>query len=189
MTEALRGKVTHTLTNSATGEAAYGIVVAVVAPVGGVAYAESVTVTAHNGHELGPETLADIGNALPHFIDEGAAHLAREAAKQTGTATLTFTKPDGTQVSHEVENATFGPGPDYVEGVYNELQRRRRSRVTDADYERVAQVYREAAANGESVQHAVKDAFTVSQSRAAAMIGEARRRGLLPPTTPGKATT
>jgi hypothetical protein len=69
---------------------------------------------------------------------------------------------------------------------YREVQRRRRSRLTPADYQRVADVYRQAVADGRPVQQAVADDFFVGRQRGASLIAEARRRGLLPQTTKGK---
>jgi hypothetical protein len=122
------------------------------------------------------------------WVDTAGAHMLREAVtERLGDGTLTITTPDGTRHSTQARNVVLAPASGYVEAVYGELQRRRRSRLTDDDYVRVADVYRHAVTDGRSAQHAVKDTFTVSQSRAATMIAEARKRGLLPPTTRGKA--
>ena len=77
-------------------------------------------------------------------------------------------------------------GPRFVEEAQAELQRRRRSRLSDEDYLQVARVYRAATAGGQPAQRAVADAMYVSIPRAAALISEARRRNLLPPARRGR---
>lgn len=64
--------------------------------------------------------------------------------------------------------------------------KRRRSRLKDADYQQIADLYRDAIAAGKPVQEAVAVGRQVSRSQAGSLIQEARRRGHLPSTTPGK---
>lgn len=187
----IAGTVDVSLTPQGAGEPAYVVSLYVVVPAGGTAYASSFTVRTADRQPISRDRLAQIAAQLDVFTDGGAAYLAEQqayvdASKAASAGTAIFTAADGTQIEAQ---AVLGPHvpEDYAQQAHEELRRRRRGRLTDSDYERVAQVYRAAIAEGRPTQHAVKDAFTVSQSRAAALIGEARKRGLLPPTTRGKA--
>jgi len=68
-----------------------------------------------------------------------------------------------------------------------QISRQRRARRPDSDYERIADVYRDALDRGLAVQASVARAMHVSPSQAATLIADTRRRGLLPATTKGKA--
>lgn len=83
----------------------------------------------------------------------------------------------------DVDNASVSPLRDFE----LEISRQRRARRPDADYVKIAQVYRDAHDRGLAVQSSVGRAMHVSPSQAATLIAEARRRGLLPATTKGKA--
>jgi len=62
----------------------------------------------------------------------------------------------------------------------------RRARITPKHLEAVASVYRSANEEGLPPTQAVAQHFKTSHSTAARWVGMARKRGLLPPTEPGK---
>jgi hypothetical protein len=116
----------------------------------------------------------------------------------------TFTRPDGTTETVDITGLRFGPSAAYADKVTDELRRRRRARITDADYARAAAIYRLAVVEGEPVQAAVRYVYdvddpadaitalrhgqrpTLTTSGASKLIAECVRRGLLPATTKGK---
>ena len=57
----------------------------------------------------------------------------------------------------------------------------------DRRYQRVARVYREAWARGERPTRAVAQEFGVTSKHAGTLVRRARERGLLPPTSQGRA--
>lgn len=124
-----------------------------------------------------PDVLRHAAAGLEDFADYVAARTIRnqEAHQRWDTA------PD----------YTWGPsrlvlGPRVVEELQRELSRRRRSRLSQADYEKVARVYRDAVQHGDPAQKAVAEAMFVTKSRASALIQEARRRDLIPPARKGR---
>jgi hypothetical protein len=66
------------------------------------------------------------------------------------------------------------------------LERPARRRLPDSFYERVAETYRAAIARGLKPRRAIAEAADVSLDVSGRWIREARKRGLLPPTSPGK---
>lgn len=83
----------------------------------------------------------------------------------------------------DVDDSSENPLQDFE----LEISRQRRARRPDSDYVKVAEAYRDAHNRRLAVQSNVARAMHVSTSQAATLIAEARRRGLLPPTTKGKA--
>lgn len=59
--------------------------------------------------------------------------------------------------------------------------------VTDDDYRKVAEIYRQALANGQPVLETIAGQLFISKDTAAKRIRTARDRGYLPPTSRGKA--
>ena len=64
---------------------------------------------------------------------------------------------------------------------------RRRPQLDDGHYADVARIYSNAVARGAAPRKAVAASMHASDPTAARWISEARNRGLLPPTVPGKA--
>ncbi len=85
------------------------------------------------------------------------------------------------------EEASIPPGVDREARAWTDRPVRRAAQLDDKHYEAVARVYSHAADRGASPRKAVAEVMHVSQPTASRWIGEARRRALLPPTTPGKA--
>ena len=65
--------------------------------------------------------------------------------------------------------------------------RRLGRRLRDQHYEEVAEIYRDAVKRGDAPKQAVAKAMGVSVPTAGRYVMEARNRGLLGPTTPGRA--
>ena len=68
-----------------------------------------------------------------------------------------------------------------------EAMKPRRVRRPLSDYERVAEIYRKACDEGMAVQASVAQEMGVTPTQAGTLIHAARKLGLLPPTTRGKA--
>lgn len=190
---ALRGKTSHTFTDNETGEVHFTVTLDVEVPDGGKARALGFTIAMEDDRELTGAHLVQIGKLLSVYVDQAAAYLVAQAATQTFTeGTLRIGSGDSQATyavgpEEPVKRITVRPGADFTEDVFKEMQRRRKARHTDEDYQRVADVYRDAAATGRSVQRAVADAMVVEIPTAARLISECRKRGLLPPTSKGKA--
>jgi hypothetical protein len=74
----------------------------------------------------------------------------------------------------------------YVHPELQPLKRPKGRNLSDEFYATVAERYRDAAARGLSPRTAISEAASVSTDVAGRWVREARKRGLLPPTTPGK---
>lgn len=85
------------------------------------------------------------------------------------------------------DEASLPPGVDREAQAWTDRPVRRAAHLDDDHYEAVARVYSHASDRGVAPRKAVAETMHVSQPTASRWIGEARRRGLLPPTTPGKA--
>jgi hypothetical protein len=85
------------------------------------------------------------------------------------------------------EEALLPPGVDREARSWTDRPVRRAAQLDGDHYEAVARIYSHAADRGESPRKAVAETMHVSPPTASRWIGEARRRALLPPTTPGKA--
>jgi hypothetical protein len=68
------------------------------------------------------------------------------------------------------------------------LERPASRRLNDAWYKQVANTYRQAAARGLKPRKAIAETANVSQDVAGRWVYEARKRGFLPRTSPGKVT-
>jgi hypothetical protein len=134
----------------------------------GSPYASEVTARARDRKErLQPEDL----------------RLPLQAVIRAAVALSAFRGPDqerGASLANgEVE---IGPGDPALS-----KRPRRRTQRTDEYMTRVAEIYRRAFTGGLSVQGTVAAELQISAQTAANTIGEARRRGFLPPTEKRKA--
>jgi hypothetical protein len=86
--------------------------------------------------------------------------------------------PEATEIPRgsDREARAWGAKPD-----------RRRPQLDDEHYVRVAHLYSSAANRGTPPRKAVASVMRVSEPTASRWIAEARGRGLLPPTSPGRA--
>lgn len=188
----LRGKTTHVFTDNATGEQHFTVVLDVEIPEGGTPVAHAFSIEMSEGLALTPAYLVQLGKLLDVYVDKAAAELVALAATETITSgRLSITPASGSMEfdvgpDGPVRSVTIKPSSQFREDVFREMARRRNARHTDEHYRQVAEVYRQAEQEGRPVQRAVADAMVVEIPTAARLISEARKRGLLPPTTKGR---
>lgn len=146
----------------------------VVVPETGTPYLRRLVLEA-SGH--GQIRQADI-EAVASGIEEAIPKIAATVAYR-----LAFGLKPHEPIVFDVDDGERDPLRDFE----LQISRQRRVRRPDSDFERIAEVYRDALDRGLGVQASVARAMHVTSSQAATLIAEARRRGLLPPTTKGKA--
>ena len=147
--------------------------------------------------EIHRDLVHDLADVWPTIVDQAAAKLLVSLSERTGE--ISFPGHPGV-----VATGTMRLADSMAEPIAQEYARRRRARLTDADFQRAADIYRAAAEQGMPVQHVVRFVHdvesadeaiaaylqnrtgTLSQGGAAKVITECRKRGLLPATTKGK---
>jgi hypothetical protein len=90
-------------------------------------------------------------------------------------------EPGSTEFHSELDTAWVHPEP------LPKLKRPQGRRLPDEFYAAVADLYREAAARGLNPRTTVAEQAGISTEVAGRWVREARKRGQLPPTAPGKA--
>lgn len=129
------------------------------------------------------EVLAEVARRLTVLADNGfAIHRATET-KILGEGTLTLGEDTKAAVRAKDVRLTRTDYA-YATETFEQLQSARRRRLTTDDLQRIAEAYKDAQADRRPVIAAVAEEMTVSKSRAAHLIKEARKAGLLPPAQP-----
>lgn len=165
--------------------------------------------------EIALEQVSSIGEEVPAALEEITEHLTIEQWRAIAVIQLVvqdikdqlganaadwFRAPDAIERTevHDWLRERIGIGAtigarvnraevsEVLEGVRTLPDPQRRVRVTGEHLEKVAEVYRVADAEGRPPTQAVSVYFDTSHSTAARWVGMARKRGLLPPTKPGK---
>jgi hypothetical protein len=126
---------------------------------------------------------------VPHELRDGGFYrIGPDQVPEYGeSGSLSIQDPAWQSASNRSEQALWSA---QMEALADAAERattaRRRRRVTNDLLARVSGIYREAMKVGNSPKKAVRDAEHVSESTAGRYIMEARKRGLLGPTLPGK---
>jgi len=161
--------------------------------VDGLPMCREVAIVAVEGREVTRDLIPLVAKDFNEFLDVLGSHLYAELASRRVTeGVVTIGSGEYEQTweigpSGPVLGVTLRPGEAFREAKFQELRKRRRSHRSDEDYQQVAEIYRRAQAEEAPVQESVAKALHVSTAHAARLIGEARKRGFLPPTTKGKA--
>lgn len=127
------------------------------------------------------------GNGQIRQADIEAVAAGIEEAVPKIAATVLYRKAFGLRPDEPIVLGVDAGDNNPLRDFELKISRQRRARRPDSDFQRIAEVYREALDRGLGVQTSVARAMHVSPSQAATLIAETRRRGLLPPTTKGKA--
>jgi hypothetical protein len=164
---------------------------------GGRPYVTSVTITGRTSpdvpdeapvtarqYEVVRETLMAVGRAFNELAEHAyALHRATERI-EAGPGKVTI-RTSGAEVSVPVARATLKrTDPAAYGAALEQAATARRRRLTDDDLTRVAETYQTAQHDKQPVIAAVAQEMHVSRSRAAHLIKEARRAGILPPAQP-----
>jgi hypothetical protein len=170
-------------------------------PTGGRVHVSAITIRSDAADRpVTAETLHQVAGSFDSWMPTiGAGFLAQQAAASDGyfkfgadgglileysSGAVTATLPSGDVLRGHGE-LRFDVPEDALRIVVRELSRRQRSRLTDADYQRVADAYRRGERDGVPVKGAVAAEMCVTESRAAQLISESRKRGLLGPRRSG----
>lgn len=165
---------------------------------GGRAYVTSVTITGRTSpdapadapiparqYEVVRDTLIAVGRSFNDLAEHAyALHRATERT-EAGPGMVTIRTGAGDEASVPVASATVKrTDPAVYTQARAQSATARRRRLSDDDLTRVAETYQTAQHDKQPVIAAVAQEMHVSKSRAAHLIKEARKAGILPPAQP-----
>lgn len=123
---------------------------------------------------------------------EDLRRVAVDRLVRTAVAAAARPLPEGETGGPSLLSAIITGNPaeevDFFLAQSNKHRKRKRRTITDDFLREVATVYADALQEGRPPKQAVSDELNGSYPTAGRWVSEARKRGILPPTSPGKAS-